>query len=223
MPVLYGKNTFLYSCDMSIFNDEDYLKVGFPDQNLQQIKHLELQVQPKVDVEHILPVSIAATIQYFVNRGCDLQTFELLLYEQSDDLGGDNDDKHFLLRAAAFSSEIRAALVGLKVSKTLTISVSYSQQRTIVEHETEGTIGDFFCKWIRSLASQNNFTFTEEMVFDTEFLGGDEDHEAREDDSSEDSGEFFDEDDPDSYRTSYDISWCLRPQQSTAQTDSGSA
>lgn len=213
MPVLYGKNTFWYSCDMSILNDEDYLKVGFPDQNLQQIKHLKLQVQPKVDVEPILPVSVAATIQYFVNRGCDLQTFRMLLDEQ----------KHSLLRAVAFSNEVCAALAGLKVSKTLTISISYSEQRTPIEHETRGTIGDSFGKRIRSLASQKNFTFMEEVAFDTEFLGANEDREAREDDSFEDSDEFFDEDDPDCYRTTYRFSWCLRPQNSKAQTDSASA
>ena len=207
---------------MSIFNDEDYLKVGFPDQNLQQIKHLALLVQPKVGAEPILPVSVAGTIQYFVNRGCDLQIFELLLDERFDDSDVDDDEKNSLLRAVAFSSEVCAALVGLKVSNTLTISISYIQQRYIVEHETEGTIDDFFRKWTRSLASQKNFTFTDEMVFDTKFFGGDANQEAREDVGSEDSAAFFDEEDPDSYRTFYGISWCLRPQYSKAQTDSAS-
>lgn len=227
MPVLYGENTFSYSCAMSIFNDEDYLKVGFPDQRLEQIKHLELKAQPGRRVEPMVPVNVAATIQYFVNRGCDLLTFKLALNQLEDYEPGDDDDKQQLLQAVALSSDVLAALVRLKVSKTLTISISYSQKRTIVEHETEGTVSDLFQDHlIKCLGSQKNFTVTNEKFFDTDFLGKDEDHEDGEDgedDGSEDSDEWYDEDDADSYITFYCFSWCLRPQHCKAHTDNASA
>ena len=45
------QNIFLYSCDMSIFNNEGYINVGFPDQNIHLIKHLEIKVNIENGVE----------------------------------------------------------------------------------------------------------------------------------------------------------------------------
>ena len=217
MPVLYEKNSFLYSYDMSLFNDEDYFKSGFPDQNLQRIKHLELR--DKYSIEPMDHTSLAATIQYFVDRDCELQTFHLALDEvESDDLVDveDEEEKHRFLSAVAFSSDVLAALVRLKVLKSLTISLWYSQQRTFVGHEIEGTIRNVFNDHlIKSLASQKNFTVTITEHFDTESLGNENDPKGWD--------YPYDPDDPDCYVTFYSPSWCLRPQHPNAQTENASA
>ena len=233
--MLYGENTFLYSCNVWIFNPRDYPKVGFPDQNIQDIKHLELQAQPaKLGANGQVPVTVGATVQYFVDRGCDLQTFKVSLKElESDDHDADDDDGAFSVKPSedialwlvAHSNELLTALLGLNVSKTLTISLSYSQ-KTIVDDKAEGkTSGLFRDHLIKRLASQKNFTVTENKDFDKEFLGDknvSEDRKDCEDDEFEDS-DYFDEDDADSYLTWYGFSWCLRPQHSKSQTDSASA
>lgn len=240
--MLYGENTFLHSCNAWIFTPHDYLEVGFPDQNIQQIKHLELQVQPKLGAEGQVSINFGATVQYFVDRGCDLQTFRLWLNELGSTNGdddrviysayGENTSEHIALWLVAHSDELLTALVGLKVSKTLTISLSYSQKMVFYDETQQEVSGIFRDHLIKSLAFQKNFTVTEHMGFDIEFLGDKEFSEDREDDGSKDDksedigsedSEFFDEDDAESYFTWYGFSWCLRPQHSKAQTDSASA
>ena len=223
MPILYGENTFFYSCDVSIFNNEDYIKAGFPDQNLHLIRHLEIEVEPKTDFETILPISVAATIQYFTRRSCELQTFRLLLRDFDHyDLLSDEFGDHGLLALISDTGEVYAALFELQVSQSLTIFLTYCQRKTIVEHERyEGTVGkDRFPGMIERLACAKNFKIEEEQDFDTEFLG---EGQENKDDDSDDSSEFYDEDEPDSYVTTYWFSWCLRPQHSEVQTDTATS
>ena len=92
MPVLYGENTFSYSSDVSIFNPCDSSKIGFPDQYIQRIKHLELKAQPKLRADGQIRVVVGATIQHFVDHGCEVQEFEISL--ESDGGYGDHGDYH---------------------------------------------------------------------------------------------------------------------------------
>lgn len=228
MPVLYGENTFSYSCNVSIFNPHDSSKVGFPDLYIQQIKHLELQVQPKLSAEDRFRFDIGPTIQHFVDRGCEVQTFELSLesddrYVDYDDYTAFEDSEDWLL---AHSNELLTALLGLKVSEALTISLSFSQRGCAMVNDA-AVSGLFQDHLIKSLASQKDFTFTEKVDFDTEFLGDIKVHDREvdeddKDDGSEDS-ENFNEDDEDSYVIWYFFSWCLRPHHAKAQTDNASA
>ena len=218
VSILYGENTFLYSCDVSIFNNEDYIKVGFPDQNVHLIRHLRIEVEPKSDFEPILPISVAATIQYFARRGCELQTFDLLLedYKHRDPLSEEFDD-HNLLDLIGGTGEVCNALVELQVSQRLIIFIAYCQRKTPDEHDAEGTIGeDRFPDMIDWLAYTKNLRIAKRKKIHTVFRG---DTEKDEDLDSENSVELYDEDDPDSYVTTYYFTWCLRPQRSKVQTD----
>ena len=138
---------------------------------------------------------------------------------KSDDRDADEDIALWLV---AHSNELLTSLVGLKLSKTLTISLSYSQKTIVDDKAEEKVSGLLRDHLIKSLASQKNFTVTENKVFNTEVLGDKEVNEDREDDGSEDS-DYFDEDDADSCLTWYEFSWCLRPQHFKAQTDIASA
>lgn len=241
MPVLYGKNTILYSCNVSIFNPYDSSKVGFPDQYIKQIKHLHLKAQPKYGAEGGVPIDVGAAVQHFADRGCEVETFELSLkrdgrYGDQDNYTASEDAAQWL---SVHSRELLTALVGLTVSKSLTISLSFSQKGVVNLTAVSGLFRD---RLIKRLASHKEFTFTEEEDFDAEFLGDRRksdkelsDKEVSEDcedggDGEEDGSEhtayeseYFNEDDEDSYLIWYWSKWCLRPQHSKAQKDSASA
>ena len=219
VSILYGENYFSYSCDVSIFNSEDYIKVGFPDQNVHLIRHLEIEVDPKPNFEPISPISVAATIQYFARRGCELQTFSLYLedFELHDPLSEECDD-HVLLDSIGGAGEVCAALVELQVSQSLNIFLAYRQRRTVVEHDREGTIGEHhFPSMIERLARTKNFEIKQGYRSDAEFLGEKEEVEDENSLEPDDSEEFYDEDEPDSYVTTYHFSWRLRPPTTDAQ------
>ena len=191
---------------MSICNNEDYIKVGFPDQNIHLIKHLEVEVHPKRGFEDIRPVSVAATIQYFASRGCELKTFGLFLEDlKSYDPRYKELGEQFLFNAIGVSDQVYAALVELQVLQSLSISLVYCQRQSPIEHEHEGTVGELhFPDMIKRLASKKNFKIMQEKVFDTDFVGY-----RRQDE----------DDDPDCHVIAYYISWCLRPQRSEVQTN----
>lgn len=206
MAILYEQNTFRYSCGSSIYDDKVYPKLGFPDQQLDRIKHLEIEVDLESRFEWITPNSVGAMIQYFVIRGCDLQTFALSLDEM---LGpyGDDEDRHHLFWEIAAGQEVMAALVKLKVSKTLTISIRYLQKDDVFDQKS---LGDELQDFVNRLASGKAMTatkqeFSEAIEYTPAALGG---YDLEEVDDSEE------------YRTltSYEISWCLRPKHSKQQS-----
>ena len=160
LPVLYGENTFLYSCTTSIFNNEDYPKIGFPDVNLQNMQHLVLEVQQEPLYEEIAAESVAATIQYFIKRGCKLRTFRLSLFEQtqSDEQIDSDDDRYQLLEDIIVSLEVMTALVELEVSKTLTLFLSHSQKDSACNHWPQNSLGNIFQVFANVLASQKEMT-----------------------------------------------------------------
>ena len=193
---------------MSAFDVEYHIEVPFSDQNIHLIKHLEIKVDSRQDID---PGSVAATIQYFTSRDCEFQTFRLLLENFTI---GTRDDLVYLIGICG-NGQLYGALVELQISRSLSIDLAYCQYKTRVKHGHEGTVGEtHFPGMIEKLASTKNFKIMQEKSFSTEFLGDMEKAEMR-DFFRVVYGEF----DPDSYFTKYHFSWCLRPQHSEVQTD----
>lgn len=206
MAILYEQNTFRYLCGSSVYNDKVYPKLGFPDQHLDRIKHLEIELDLENSIEWIAPNSVGAMIQYFVIRGCDLQTFALSLDEMLE-CYGDDEDRHRLFWDIAACQEVMAALVELKVSKTLTISIRYRQKDDVFARKS---LGDELQDFVNRLASGKAMTATKQELSEAIQY------------TAEDVGEYDfeeeDDDEEDRTLTSYEIMWCLRPQHSKQQS-----
>ncbi|KAF6233359.1 hypothetical protein HO173_008291 [Letharia columbiana] len=209
-PVLYGQNTFLYSCVASKFVTE-YGMIGFLDKRLKHIQHLKLEIEDITWCGVSTAESVARAIQYFVERGCELGTFELILNQLWDRPGGYYEDRHHLLREIAASQEVMAALVELEVSKTLTVSIWFLHEAEASEHELQKSSADKIEDFVDRLASEKGMTATRIVIEDTKGDGAEDDSE----------GEYNRDDDwafiP------YKLSWCLRSQRSEQQSAEGAS
>ena len=201
MPVLYGENTFLYPCCRYVLTSVDYQKAGFPDKNLDFMKHLEFDVQENEwNVDSTTTKSIVSAIQYFVRGSCDLRTFKLSLYEnwQMSDRGKYKDR---LVNKIITSSELSASLVALQVFESLTVSIWCVPYDTHYDGENGKRLRDGYQGHVNRLASGKHMTAIMEVDLPEE--EADDDSEEEDDDSEEAYG--------------YDVckmSWCLRPQSS---------
>lgn len=213
MPVLYGENAFVYWCPS--IGVLDYPQTRFPYVNLKYMNHLELEVELHLCFEQMAALSVATTIKYFIEHGCDLQTFQLSLNElwvrHEDD---DGTYEHQLLRMFAASQELMAALVALNVSKTLTISVWY---RETSDHELQMALNHEDCvsrlaseKEMRATKEESKFAFQDTSEDEVDNDPGEEEAEEEEEEEEKDQNEPI--------PTAYRLSWCLRPQYSEQQS-----
>ena len=196
MPVLYGENSFLYICCKSVLNQADYPKAGFPDKNLNFMKHLELEVQEEQWVVEISGESIAAAILHFLKGGCDLRTFKLTLFEAWD-LSDGEEYTGYLVSKICTSSELVASLVALPVSESLTVSIGFGPYDRRYDDEIRRGARDEYQGFVNRLALEKGMNATMEV----------DDPEIEADDSKE----------PYDYETC-EMSWCFRPQRSLPQS-----
>lgn len=205
--VLYGENGFRYLYGTSILNDDDDSKTKIPDVKMQYMKHLQLRVQEPQWLFEIAAESVAAAIQYFVRRNCDLRTFELVLMELRG-LSMADHHQHNLLTEVPASLEVMAALVELKVSETLTVSIRYSQCGEAFDPKLHKALDDEFQDFVNRLASEKGMSATNQkskfMLQDTAKGGDENDAEEGEDDDGKLT--IYDP------FSMYDLCWCLRPQ-----------
>lgn len=201
MPVLYGENIFLYSRWTTIFHDKLYPKIGFPDVNLKYMKHVELEVEEKHCYEGMAAENVAPTIQYFIKRGCDLRTFGLSLNMRRR-LDQENKYRPHLLKMIAACQEVLTALVDLKVSKTLTVSIWYYQEDDVSDSELRKSLSDEFQGSVNCLASEKGMIVTKQESSDT-FQDTSGDHSRGKEEEDDYDVESF---------PSHALSWCLRPQ-----------
>ena len=200
MHVLYGENMFIYPCCRYVLHSADYPEAGFPEKNLDFMKHLELNVyeeediyEEKWNVDSTTTKSIAAAIQYFVRGGCDLRTFKLSLWEDYQlSEGKQHTDR--LVDLIFTSSELEASLVALQVSESLTISIWCLPDETHYGGEMGKRARDQYQVFVNRLASEKGMTAIMEVDFP------DPDPEEEDDDSE---NPCLDE--------VCKMSWCLRP------------
>lgn len=215
MPVLYGENFFLYSCWTTICHDKVDPKIGFPDVNLKYMKHLELEVEEKYCYEWMPAESVAHTIQYFIKCGCELRTFGLSLNMRRR-LDEDKKNRRNLLKMMASCQEVLAALVDLKVSKTLTVSIWYYQEDDVSDYERRKSLSNEFQDFVNRLASEKEMIVTKQESSDT-FQDTSEDHSKGEEEEEKNEGEEVDDVNLEMF-PSHVLSWCLRPQQYEQQS-----
>ena len=188
-PILYGEDTFLYQCQTTSLSNGIVSKIA--DIHLNRVRHLKLQIVVASYYEEVAAARFAATIQYLIKRDCDLHTLKLELHEH---VAGDYDGiRDHMLRKITASQGVMAALAELKVSKALTISVSYWEYHETSDHPLYISVGNNFQDFVNRLASRKKMTATKQ---EPKIL-----YEDPEDDSDdEDSNSFL-----------YELSWCLRP------------
>ena len=178
---------------------------AFPDVNVKRIKHLKLDVEADCRNVQITTASIAATIRHFTERGCDLRTFELSLNKTWDLF----KDERCLLTEVTASQRVMAALVELKVSRSLTISGWYHYQGDDLDSVRRKSLSDGFRKFVNRLASEKAMAATKQKSRVVS--------EYTAEDGTEVDSEGGD-DDEDRFLSSYKLSWCLHPKQSEEQS-----
>ena len=215
MPVLYTENTFLYVYHRLYkyrtrgYNEEAEKEALFPNVGLKYIKHLELKVDRDWGFEDI-PADVAATIQYFIERGGDLRTFELSLSSLLT-LCDIHEDGCDLVTITTTSQEIMAVLVALPVSEALTISIrctpwQYMKDNAVIYKLLNSSI-DQAQYFVDQLALAKETTATKQ---EPEFRFPETPRDGAEDDSER-------QEDPEKYFISCKQSWCLRPRRSQQQ------
>ncbi len=193
MPVLYGENTFLYSCTAKLFDSYDYLNYGSSVANVKHMKHLQFEIHEKEHSGGLTLANVVSALKNLNERGCELRTFELLLKDRRRVWEGD-DHSHYLKRKIATSQKVMAALVELKVFDSLTIAFYYPQPKSLFDHELHNTVCDEFRDFASGLASKKTMTIT------------------RQESRREYVEDYVDE--YDNHVTAHKMSWCLRPQRS---------
>ena len=123
LPILYGENIYRYHAKVSIYNDLDYIKKGFPDQNLHLIRHLIVKVRREDDHEAITPDSLVFMIDYFRTRGCKLKTFTLAFFGPRYDDSEEEELYPPMIRSIAQSAKLVECVLALDVREKLTVSV----------------------------------------------------------------------------------------------------
>lgn len=171
-----------------------------PRQETETYTDLKLEIEAITWCRVSTAESVARAIQYFIERGCELGTFELILNQLWDRLGGYYEDRHHLLREIAASQEVMAALVELEVSKTLTVSVWFRQEDEASEHELRKSSVDKLQDFVDRLASEKGMTATGIVIEDTKGDGAEDDSEGHY--NGDDDWGFI----------PYKLSWCLRSQ-----------
>ncbi len=205
MPVLYGENTFLYSCTARLFDSYDHLNNGFLISNVKYMKNLQFEIHEMEYSGVLTPANVVSTLKSFNECGCELRTFELLLKGIRRFWEGDNE-RHHLKRKIATSQKVMAALVELKVFDTLTIALYYPQPKSLFDHELHKIVCDEFQDLVSRLASEKVMTITRQescRAYDEDYVDHHKDHVP-----------------------AHKLSWCLRPQrsqQSGAMMASGSS
>lgn len=200
-PVLYGENIFSFLCWTIHFNIDEYRKTGFAYKNLKHLKHpiLEVEEDPRFELE-IAVEGVADTIQYLVERGADLRTFELVVNEFNV-IRDDEERTHDLLKKFAVSEEFMTALVALNVSETLTISSWYYE--CAFDYELQVGIQDLlFPNLMERLSLEKKMSTTKQKpeLIDQEFFDAEVD--------GEDDIAF----------NTYRLSWALSPRASDEQS-----
>ncbi len=159
------------------------------------MRHLELQINVKLRDEEMAAATVAATIQHFIKHDCDLHTLKLEVHEREFDVIG-----HPRLGKVTASEEVMAALAELKVSKALTISVSYWRLDETSDYPLQKSLGNNFRDFVNRLASRKEMAATkqQEKILDEDTYG----------DNYDDGDEII---------FLYELSWCLRPRRSEQQ------
>ena len=204
MPIMYGENTFLYSCNSSIAAYQDnYWKVDIqihtPDVHLRDMKHVKLQF----DGMHYLWMlasgraasgCFVTKLRLFSKLGCKLQTFELMMTEIYDGRNHQrhrNDRKwHPLYHDITILDAVKADLVKLSVSEALTLTLVSLQRNDIFDPEVQISQYDRFQILLNLVAAEKKMPAIEKKSSETEVAL-----------SSVKA-------------TRYEMSWCLRPQHS---------
>lgn len=203
MPVLYGENSFEYISCRYVLNQTDCPKAGFPDNNLEFMKHLEVEFYQEENWNVVSAKTIVAAIQYFVMGDCGLRTFKLSscdawYFSDGEEYTGNLiNNTGNLINKICTSSDLVASLVALRVSESLTVSIEVTPYDRRCDDESRRRAREKCQGFVNRLALEKGMTATME----------------------EDAPEIetdYDFEEPYDYEIC-EMSWCLRPQRSLPQ------
>ena len=145
MPVLYGENTFRYSCPTR------KRRVRIPDARLKYTKHLEVEICPDAEVAVKI---ILIMLERLIKCGCELQTFELFEEGRDAITLGLFDHSYCPWRKIAASRRVMAAFNKLRISQTLTFSIWSFKTKCDIDRKSITGLEDVIQTFMSGLASQ---------------------------------------------------------------------